>query len=86
MPISAQSDALSISRPSAAWITAAEDAIVRDGPSNRVFTLDGDAHSSTVIRPANSLSLLIEANIAETKSSRISSQACGRPRAASCSG
>ena len=34
-------------------IPAAEDAdaIVYDGPSNRVFTLNGDAHSSTVIDP-----------------------------------
>lgn len=34
-----------------ARIPAAEDAdaIVYDGPSNRVFTLNGDAHSSTVI-------------------------------------
>jgi hypothetical protein len=27
------------------------DAIVYDGASNRVFTLNGDAHSSTVIDP-----------------------------------
>lgn len=35
------------------WIPAAEDtdAIVYDEPSNRVFTLNGDAHSSTVIDP-----------------------------------
>jgi DNA-binding beta-propeller fold protein YncE len=35
-------------------IPAAEDAdaILFDGPSNRVFTLNGDAHSSTVIDPA----------------------------------
>ena len=35
-------------------IPAAEDAdaIVYDPPSNRVFTLNGDAHSSTVIDPA----------------------------------
>src|SRR6516225_763029 len=35
-------------------IPAAEDAdaIVYDKPSNRVFTLNGDAHSSTVIDPA----------------------------------
>jgi len=34
-------------------IPAAEDAdaILYDGPSNRVFTLNGDAHSSTVIDP-----------------------------------
>jgi DNA-binding beta-propeller fold protein YncE len=34
-------------------IPAAEDAdaILFDGPSNRVFTLNGDAHSSTVIDP-----------------------------------
>jgi DNA-binding beta-propeller fold protein YncE len=34
-------------------IPAAEDAdaIIYDGPSNRVFTLNGDAHSSTVIDP-----------------------------------
>src|SRR5579864_2945301 len=34
-------------------IPAAEDAdaIVYDSPSNRVFTLNGDAHSSTVIDP-----------------------------------
>src|SRR5437016_7004919 len=34
-------------------IPAAEDAdaILFDGPSNRVFTLNGDAHSSTVIHP-----------------------------------
>src|SRR5438093_9304585 len=34
-------------------ITAAEDAdaIVYDAPSNRVFTFNGDAHSSTVIDP-----------------------------------
>src|SRR5580692_3351896 len=34
-------------------IPAAEDAdaILYDGPSNRVFTLNGDAHSSTVIEP-----------------------------------
>jgi DNA-binding beta-propeller fold protein YncE len=34
-------------------IPAAEDAdaIVYDAPSNRVFTLNGDAHSSTVIDP-----------------------------------
>ena len=34
-------------------IPAAEDAdaIVYDAPSNRVFTLNGDAHSSTVIEP-----------------------------------
>jgi DNA-binding beta-propeller fold protein YncE len=34
-------------------IPAAEDAdaIPFDGPSNRVFTLNGDAHSSTVIDP-----------------------------------
>jgi hypothetical protein len=42
-----------VSRPSAEWIAAAEDAdaIVYDGPLNRVFTLNGDAHSSTVIDP-----------------------------------
>ena len=34
-------------------IPAAEDAdaIIYDGPSNRVFTFNGDAHSSTVIDP-----------------------------------
>jgi DNA-binding beta-propeller fold protein YncE len=34
-------------------IPAAEDAdaIIYDGPSNRVFTLNGDAHSATVIDP-----------------------------------
>jgi DNA-binding beta-propeller fold protein YncE len=34
-------------------IPAAEDAdaIIYDGPSNRIFTLNGDAHSSTVIDP-----------------------------------
>src|SRR5215831_4336104 len=34
-------------------IPAAEDAdaIIYDGPSNRVFTMNGDAHSSTVIDP-----------------------------------
>jgi DNA-binding beta-propeller fold protein YncE len=34
-------------------ISAAEDAdaIIYDGPSNRVFTFNGDAHSSTVIDP-----------------------------------
>ena len=34
-------------------IPAAEDAdaIIYDGPSNRVFTFNGDAHSSTVIEP-----------------------------------
>lgn len=34
-------------------IAAAEDAdaIIYDGPSNRVFTFNGDAHSSTVIDP-----------------------------------
>ena len=34
-------------------ISAAEDAdaIIYDGPSNRVFTFNGDAHSSTVIEP-----------------------------------
>src|SRR4030095_339984 len=38
-------------------IPAAEDAdaIVYDGVSNRVFSLNGDAHSSTVIDPAGSL-------------------------------
>src|SRR5215475_1074261 len=38
-------------------IPAAEDAdaIVYDGASNRVFTLNGDAHSSTVIDPAGKL-------------------------------
>ena len=38
-------------------IPAAEDAdaILYDGPSNRVFTLNGDAHSSTVIDPKGSL-------------------------------
>jgi len=38
-------------------IPAAEDAdaIVYDGASNRVFTLNGDAHSSTVIDPAGTL-------------------------------
>jgi len=38
-------------------IPAAEDAdaIVYDAPSNRVFTLNGDAHSSTVIDPAGTL-------------------------------
>jgi DNA-binding beta-propeller fold protein YncE len=38
-------------------IPAAEDAdaIVYDKPSNRVFTLNGDAHSSTVIDPAGKL-------------------------------
>src|SRR5215470_5422244 len=40
-----------------ARIPAAEDAdaIVYDGASNRVFTLNGDAHSSTVIDPAGKL-------------------------------
>ena len=34
-------------------IPAAEDgdAILYDGASNRIFTLNGDAHSSTVIEP-----------------------------------
>jgi hypothetical protein len=34
-------------------IPAAEDAdaIIYDAPSNRVFTFNGDAHSSTVIDP-----------------------------------
>lgn len=38
-------------------IHAAEDAdaILYDAPSNRVFTLNGDAHSSTVIDPAGRL-------------------------------
>ena len=38
-------------------IPAAEDAdaILYDGPSNRVFTLNGDAHSSTVIDPKGTL-------------------------------
>jgi DNA-binding beta-propeller fold protein YncE len=38
-------------------IPAAEDAdaILYDKPSNRVFTLNGDAHSSTVIDPAGKL-------------------------------
>jgi DNA-binding beta-propeller fold protein YncE len=38
-------------------IPAAEDAdaILYDAPSNRVFTLNGDAHSSTVIDPAGKL-------------------------------
>src|SRR5262245_42833533 len=38
-------------------IPAAEDAdaILFDSPSNRVFTLNGDAHSSTVIDPAGKL-------------------------------
>ena len=38
-------------------IPAAEDAdaIIFDAPSNRVFTLNGDAHSSTVIDPAGKL-------------------------------
>src|SRR5438132_3275237 len=38
-------------------IPAAEDAdaIIFDGPSNRVFTFNGDAHSSTVIDPAGTL-------------------------------
>src|SRR5437868_4600396 len=38
-------------------IPAAEDAdaILYDSPSNRVFTLNGDAHSSTVIDPAGKL-------------------------------
>jgi DNA-binding beta-propeller fold protein YncE len=38
-------------------IPAAEDAdaILYDGASNRVFTLNGDAHSSTVIDPAGKL-------------------------------
>jgi DNA-binding beta-propeller fold protein YncE len=40
-----------------ARIPAAEDAdaIVYDGPSNRVFTLNGDAHSSTVIDASGKL-------------------------------
>ena len=29
------------------------DAIIYDAPSNRVFTFNGDAHSSTVIDPAD---------------------------------
>ena len=35
------------------WIPAAEDAdaIIYDSASNRVFTFNGDAHSSTVIDP-----------------------------------
>ena len=38
-------------------IPAAEDAdaIIYDGASNRVFTFNGDAHSSTVIDPAGKL-------------------------------
>src|SRR6478672_11514556 len=38
-------------------IPAAEDAdaIIYDPPSNRVFTFNGDAHSSTVIDPAGAL-------------------------------
>src|SRR5215469_12462784 len=38
-------------------IPAAEDAdaIIYDAPSNRVFTFNGDAHSSTVIDPAGNL-------------------------------
>jgi len=40
-----------------ARIPAAEDAdaIIYDPPSNRVFTFNGDAHSSTVIDPAGTL-------------------------------
>ncbi|MGH9142276.1 MAG: YncE family protein, partial [Thermoanaerobaculia bacterium] len=40
-----------------AKIPAAEDAdaILYDAPSNRVFTLNGDAHSSTVIDPKGTL-------------------------------
>ena len=40
-------------------IPAAEDAdaILFDGPSNRIFTLNGDAHSSTVIDPVEGRSI-----------------------------
>src|SRR5664279_4087087 len=52
-------------------IPAAEDAdaILFDGASNRVFTLNGDAHSSTVIDPREGTCLLYTSDAADEEDS-----------------